>query len=64
MDDRGQNEVNSIEETAKTDNDCHGLPGTELQEKAKDSTELAEHLETAKHVIERYSETFQRLADS
>jgi hypothetical protein len=36
----------------------------ELQEKAKGDPELAEKLEIAKSVIERYSETSQRLTDS
>jgi hypothetical protein len=36
----------------------------ELQEKAKDDPKLAELMETAKSVMERYSEASQRLADS
>jgi len=53
-----------MEETAKTGNDNRGLLGIELNEKAKDDPELAEHLEVARQVMERYSETLQRLADS
>ena len=53
-----------MEETAKTGNDCQGLLGIELQEEAKDDPELAKQLEAAKQVMERYSETLQRLADS
>jgi|HubBroStandDraft_5_1064220.scaffolds.fasta_scaffold2861968_1 hypothetical protein len=53
-----------MEEKTKTGNDRHGPLWTELQKKAKDDSELAEHLEAAERVIERYSETLQWLADS
>jgi hypothetical protein len=53
-----------MEEKAKPRDDRHGLLWTELQEKAKDDPELAKHLEAAKRVMERYSETLERLADS
>jgi hypothetical protein len=53
-----------IEEKAKTDDDRHGALWTELQEKAKDDPKLAEQLEAAKQVMERYSETLQWLAES
>jgi hypothetical protein len=53
-----------VEEKAKSENDRRSPLWTELQEKAKDDPELAEKLETARRVIERYSEALQRLADS
>jgi len=56
--------MNEMEEKAKPDNDRHGPLWTELMEKAKDDPQLAEQLEAAKHVMEKYSETLQKLADS
>ena len=53
-----------MEEKAKPRDDRHGPLWAELQEKAKDDPELSEQLEAARRVIERYSETLQRLADS
>ena len=53
-----------MEEKAKPHDDRHGPHCAELHEKAKDDPELAKQLEAAKRVIERYSETLQRLADS
>ena len=53
-----------MEEKAKPRDDRRGLLWTELQEKAKDDPELAKHLEAARRVMERYSETLERLADS
>jgi hypothetical protein len=53
-----------VEEKAKPDHDRHSPLWTELLEKAKDDPELAAHMEAAKSVMERYSETLQRLADS
>ena len=53
-----------MEVKAKPDTDRHTPLWAELQEKAKDDPELAKHLEVAKSVIERYSKTLQRLADS
>jgi hypothetical protein len=58
------NGVDGVEEKAKSENDRRSPLWTELQEKAKDDPELAEKLETARRVIERYSEALQRLADS
>jgi hypothetical protein len=52
------------EEKAKPRDDRHGLLWAELHEKAKHDPELANHLEAAKSVIERYSETLHRLAGS
>ena len=46
-----------MEEKAKPGTDRHSPIWVELQEKAKDDPELAEKLEVAKRVIERYSET-------
>jgi len=53
-----------MEEKAKFRENRHGSLWTQLQEKAKDDPELARHLEIAQDVIERYSETLERLADS
>lgn len=53
-----------MEEKAKLGDDRRKFLWAELQEKAKDDPELAKHLDIAKSVIERYSETLQRLADS
>ena len=53
-----------MEDKAKTDNHRYTLLSEELQKKAKDDPELARKLATAEHVIERYSEALQRLADS
>jgi hypothetical protein len=53
-----------VEEEAKPDNVRHSPLWVELQEKAKDYPELAAHMEAAKSVMERYSDTLQRLADS
>jgi hypothetical protein len=53
-----------MEEKAKPATDRDSPLWVELEEKAKDDPELAKHLEVAKSVMERYSETLQRLADS
>jgi hypothetical protein len=53
-----------MEEKAKPRDDRRGLLWTELQEKAKDDPEFSEQLEAAKRVMEKYSETLERLADS
>jgi hypothetical protein len=53
-----------MEEKAKPRDDRRCLLWTELQEKAKDDPELSEQLEAAKRVMEKYSETLERLADS
>jgi hypothetical protein len=53
-----------VEEKAKPDTDRNNPLWLELQEKAKDDPALAKQLEVAKSVMERYSETLQRLADS
>lgn len=53
-----------MEEKAKPDTNRNSPLWVELQEKAKDDPELAGKLEVAKRVIERYSETLKRLADS
>jgi len=53
-----------MEQKAKPRVDRHGPVWAELQEKAEDDPELAKHLEAVKRVIEGYSETLQRLADS
>jgi hypothetical protein len=53
-----------VEDKAKLDHDRHSPLWAELLEKAKDDQELAAHMEAAKSVMERYSETLQRLADS
>jgi len=53
-----------MEEIGKTPDDRHSPLWAELQEKAKDDPELARTLEIAKDVMERYSDTLKRLADS
>jgi hypothetical protein len=53
-----------MEEKGKPRDDRHGPLWAEPQEKAKDDPELAKQLEAARRVMERYSETLQRLADS
>jgi hypothetical protein len=53
-----------MEEKSNQEDKCHSPLWLELQEKAKDDPELSVQLEAAKHVMERYSETLQRLADS
>jgi len=53
-----------IEEKAKPSDNRHSRLWAEIQEKAKDDPQLAEQLEVAKRVMERYSETLQKLADS
>ena len=53
-----------MEEKAKPATDRNSPLWLELQEQAKDDPELAKHLEVAKRVMERYSETLQQLADS
>ncbi|MGO9317937.1 MAG: hypothetical protein ACLPXT_07120 [Terracidiphilus sp.] len=53
-----------MEVKAKPNKDRNSPLWLELQEKAKDDPELAKQLEVAKSVMERYSETLQRLADS
>ena len=52
-----------MEEKAKPDTDRHSPLSVELQEKSKDDPELAKQLEVAKRVMERYSDTLQKLAD-
>jgi hypothetical protein len=56
--------LKEMEQKAKPRVDRHGPVWAELQEKAEDDPELAKHLEAVKRVIEGYSETLQRLADS
>ncbi len=56
--------MNEMEEKAKHGDDRHSQIWAELHEKAKDEPQLADMLEVAKRVMERYSETLQRLADS
>jgi hypothetical protein len=53
-----------VEENTKPDTDRNSPLWLELQEKAKDDPEVAGKLEVAKRVMERYSDTFQKLADS
>lgn len=53
-----------MEEKAKPDTERNSPLWLELQEKAKDDPELAKQLEVAKSVMERYSDTLQKLADS
>jgi hypothetical protein len=53
-----------MEEKGKPPDDRRGLLWAELHDQAKDDPELAKQLEAAKRVIERYSETLRRLADS
>jgi hypothetical protein len=53
-----------VEEKAKPDTGHHSPLWLELQEKAKDDHELAGKLEVARRVMERYSDTLQKLADS
>jgi hypothetical protein len=53
-----------MEDKAKPEIGRHGTLWTELEEKAKGDPKLAKILEAAQHVIERYSETLQRRADS
>ncbi len=53
-----------MKEKAKPDDDRRSRIWVELQEKAKDDPQLAEQIVAAKRVMERYSETLQRLADS
>lgn len=53
-----------MKEKVKLENDLRSPLWRELQEKAKDDSELAGKLEASQRVIERYSETLQRLADS
>ena len=53
-----------MEDKAKAGDDHPSRLWAELEEKTKDDPELAKHLEAAKHVIEKYRETLQRLADS
>lgn len=52
-----------VEDKAKQIDDRRSRIWTELQEKAKDDPELAEKLKVAQRVMEKYNETFQRLAD-
>jgi hypothetical protein len=53
-----------VEEKEKLSSDRDSPLWVELQERAKDDPELAEHMNAAKRVSERYRETFQGLADS
>jgi len=53
-----------MKKTAKPGDNRHSQHRAELQEKAKDDPQLAQKLEVAKRVMERYSETLQKLADS
>jgi hypothetical protein len=53
-----------MEERAKINEKCRSTRWAELEEKAKDDPQLAEQLKVAKRVMERYSDTLQRLADS
>ncbi len=51
-----------MEKETESGKDRHSRLWTELIKKAKDDPELAEHLEVAQRVIERYRETLRRLA--
>ena len=53
-----------MEEKAKIHENRSVLLWQELKEKAKDDPELARKLDAAERVMDRYSETCQRLADS
>lgn len=53
-----------MEEKEKLGSDRNSPLWMELQKRAKDDPELAEHVDAAKRVTERYRESFQRLADS
>ena len=53
-----------MEEKAKIPEDRNSPLWTERWEKAKDDPELARKLDAVERVMDRYSETFQRLADS
>jgi hypothetical protein len=53
-----------MEEKTKTDNSPRSSRWAELEERAKDDPQLARRIEVAKQVMERYSDTLQRLADS
>jgi hypothetical protein len=52
-----------VEEKAKPEHDRCSQIWAELQEKAKEDPELAKKLKAEQNVMERYKETFQRLAD-
>jgi len=53
-----------MEEQAKRTEDRKGLHGIEAEEWAKNDPEFSKQLEAAKKIMEEYSETLQRLADS
>jgi hypothetical protein len=53
-----------VEEKAKPGTDRNSTLWLELQEKTKDDPELTRQLEVAKSVMEQYSDTLQKLADS
>jgi hypothetical protein len=52
-----------MEEEVDISDESSSRRWAEHVEKAKDDPELSAQLEAAKHVMERYSETLQRLAD-
>jgi len=60
----GTGRKHSVEEKEKLGSDRNSPLWMELQKRAKDDPELAEHVDAAKRVTERYRESFQRLADS
>jgi hypothetical protein len=53
-----------MEEEANISDEQASRRWAERIEKAKGDPELVAQLEAAKHVMEKYSETLQRLADS
>ncbi|MFY9855657.1 MAG: hypothetical protein WAK26_17440 [Terracidiphilus sp.] len=52
-----------MEDKAKQTEDSRSQTWAELHEKAKDDPEFAEKLKVAQRVIDKYSETFQQLAN-
>ena len=53
-----------MDEEATSDDDRVGPLSAELRKKTKDDPEFTEQMEAARRVMEEYSETLQRLADS
>lgn len=53
-----------VKEETRTADDRHGPLWLELQQQAERDPELAKHLAAAKRVMEQYSDTLERLADS
>ncbi len=54
----------NMKKIEKSDDYRHSQHRAELKEKAKLDPQLAQQLEAAKRVMEKYSETLKRLADS